>query len=173
VTLDRKGFILTSEAADYNDVYNSIPMSSLRIMLRESIEYGFHFLALINSCYSGDFVRQAFGGVGPIEFQNPGAHAVLAAGQDEEAWANGAVGSGSVFFEKIFAALNGGAGHNGIVTVDDLGAYLRREVQIATNNQQHPIVTDLGPSGSRGGFFFFNRKVLPGVLALPKIESLK
>jgi hypothetical protein len=83
------------------------------------------------------------------------------------------VGTGSIFFEKFFAALDGRAGRDGIVTVDDLVAYLRREVQISTDQQQNPLPGDLSKNGSLGGFFFFNRRPLVEQRMLPAWNDAK
>ena len=70
------------------------------------------------------------------------------------------VGPGSVFFEKIFAGLDGAADkfpQDGVVTFDELAAYLRSEIPLATNGIQVPVVGDISRNGSEGEFFFLNR----------------
>jgi hypothetical protein len=49
-TVDNKGYILTADARNFGDTYNSIPMATLRVMFQEVVDSGFHVLALINAC---------------------------------------------------------------------------------------------------------------------------
>ena len=167
-TQNDKGYLLTSDAVSLNDTFHAIPMTTVRANFQQVIDAGHHVLALINACYSGEFIKRSFGGDQHFIPRYPGAHAITAGGTRELTWHDGSVGTGSVFFEKFFAALDGRAGRDGIVTIDDLAAYLRREVQITTEQNQNPLPGDLSRDGSLGGFFFFNRlplveaKVLPG-----------
>jgi lytic murein transglycosylase len=173
-TENEKGFLLTSEAANLNDTFNAIPMTTVRAMFQQVIDNGFHVLALINACYSGDFVRRSFGDR-DRQFipRYGGAHAITAGGTKELTWHNASIGTGSLFFEKFFAALDGRAGRGGIVTVDELAAYLRREVQISTEGNQNPLAGDLSKDGSLGGFFFFNRLPLVEAKMLPSWDSVR
>jgi hypothetical protein len=82
-TVNNKGYILTTEARDFADTYDSIPMATLRVMFQEVVDSGFHVLALINACYSGDFLRRSFGGDKHFIPKNPGAHAITAGGSNE------------------------------------------------------------------------------------------
>ncbi len=72
-------------------------------------------------------------------------------------------GPGSIFFEKLFAGLEGRAdsmpagGGDGVVTVDELASYLKYEVQVSTDQNQNPQFGDISKNGSLGGFFFLNR----------------
>jgi hypothetical protein len=165
-----RGYILTSSAKDLTDTFNSIPMGTLRAMFQQDVDAGHQVLALINACYSGDFIKRSFGEVQFVP-KHSGAHAIVAGGSNELTWHDGSVGSGSIFFEKFFAALDGRAGRAGIVTVDELAAYLKREVQIATDQRQNPIPGDLSRDGSLGGFFFFNRLPLIDKQMLPKWDT--
>jgi len=171
-TQNGRGYLLTSEASNLTDTFNSVSMVTLRAMFQQVVDSGFHVLALINACYSGDFVKRSFGDVHFIP-RHAGAHAITAGGTKELTWHDGSVGTGSVFFEKFFAALEGRAGKGGIVTVDDLAAYLRREVQISTDQQQNPLPGDLSRDGSLGGFFFFNRLPLIEQKLLPRWDAAK
>jgi WD40 repeat protein len=154
----KRGYILTSKARSLDDQYNSISMSLLHAMFQDIVAEGYDVLVLINACYSGEFLARPFGSV--YRPTNPGAHAIMAGGPAELTWQLDDVGSGSVFFEKILAALDGRAGSGGIVTVPDLIAYLSREIPIATSDAQHPFFGDLSVNGSLGSFFFYNRTIL-------------
>jgi hypothetical protein len=105
MTEKTRGYLLTSAARSLDDKYNSISMSTLRTMFQEVVDSGFHVLALINACYSGAFLSRPFGAQAEYVPRNPGAHAITAGGTNELSWHNGDLGSGSVFFEKFFAAL--------------------------------------------------------------------
>jgi tetratricopeptide (TPR) repeat protein len=172
-TVNNRGYLLTSEARNLSDAYNGIPMNTVRAMFQQVVDSGFHVLALINACYSGDFLRRSFGGERRFIPKYGGAHAITAGGTGELTWHDGSIGTGSVFFEKFFAALDGRAGRDGVVTVDELSAYLRREVQISTDQQQNPLPGDLSRDGSLGGFFFFNRRPLIEAKVLPDWDSAK
>ncbi len=89
------------------------------------------------------------------------------------AWHDPTVGSGSIFFEKLYAALDGRATSRPIVTFYDLVAYLQREVRFATDASQHPMPGDLSPHGSLGSFFFFNRRPLVEDHILPDWDATK
>ncbi|HEY6254480.1 MAG TPA: hypothetical protein VIY51_01680, partial [Xanthobacteraceae bacterium] len=143
--------LLTSDATSLSDPYNIIPMATLRTMFQEVVDTGFDVLALINACYSGAFAQRPFGqnNAGYVP-RNPGAHAILAGGTGELTWHKGEVGSGSVFFEKFFAALDGHAGNGSTITVHELAAYLQREVSLATNQGQNPLSYDISRNGSAG-----------------------
>jgi tetratricopeptide (TPR) repeat protein len=171
-TVNNRGYILTSEARNLSDNFDGISMTTLRAMFQQIIDSGFHVLALINACYSGDFLKRSFGDTHYIP-RYAGAHAITAGGTQELTWHDGSVGTGSIFFEKFFAALDGRAGGGDIVTVDDLAAYLRREVRISTDQQQNPLPGDLSRDGSLGGFFFFNRRPLVERKVLPEWDSAK
>jgi Caspase domain len=173
MTENGKGFLLTSEAVSLSDTFNAIPMTTVRAEFQQVIDAGFHVLALINACYSGDFIKRSFGDDKHFIPRYGGAHAITAGGTKELTWHDASVGTGSVFFEKFFAALDGRAGRGGIVTVDDLAAYLRREVQISTEQNQNPLPGDLSRDGSLGGFFFFNRRPLVEEKVLQRWDQTK
>jgi hypothetical protein len=89
-------------------------------MFQQIIDSGFDVLALINACHSGGFMtRLSFGPPPPFIPKNPGAYAITAGGSQELAWHSAAIGTGSIFFEKFYAALDGRVGHNGIVTAEE------------------------------------------------------
>ncbi len=173
ISINGRGYILTSDADNFTDFFNGIPMATLRVMFQQAVDSGHHVLALINACYSGDFIRRSFGEERRFVPRYPGAHAITAGGTKEKTWHDAVVGTGSLFFEKFFAGLDGRIGKDGIVTVDELAAYLRREVQISTDQTQNPLPSDLSQHGSLGGFFFFNRLPLVEAKLLPPWDSLK
>src|SRR5260370_1450344 len=115
IVVNDEGYILTSDAQNFSDTFNSISMATLRAMFQQDVVFGFHVLALINACYSGDFLRVSFGDKHFIP-KYPGAHAITGGGSNELTWHDRTVGSGSVFFEKLYTALDGGVGRDGIVT---------------------------------------------------------
>jgi hypothetical protein len=154
-----KGYLLTSAARSVADRDNVIPMFTVRAMFQEVVDSGFHVLALVNACYSGAFFRKPFGSRDYVP-RNPGAHAITAGGTNEQTWHQGDLGSGSIFFEMFFAALDGRASQESIVTVNELTAYLQRHISSFTDQTQNPLGSDLIPIGSTGGFFFYNRALL-------------
>jgi Caspase domain len=171
---NEKGYLLTSQAEHLEDTNNSIHMSTVRSYFQHDVESGFHVLAMINACHSGEFIKRPFGNEAKrLIPRNPGAHAITAGGSKERTWHDASVGSGSIFFEKFFAALDGRSGDGPIVTVDDLVAYLRREIRISTDQTQNPLSGDLSRDGSLGGMFFFNRRPLVERKELPNWNSAK
>ena len=155
------GYLLKNTARNLSDKNNSIPLKVVRVLFDEVIESGHHVLALINACYSGSFIKRSLGRQKAYFIPvNPGAHAITAGGSGELAWADPEIGEGSIFFEKLFAGLDGRADYSndGIITVHELSGYLRQEVQIFTDQSQNPQVSDISKHGSLGEFFFLNRK---------------
>ena len=155
------GYLLQYNASAFDDFGRSIDLESLRSQFYRIIHFGHHVLVLINACHSGSFLKRGFGEHRFVP-KHPGAHAITAGGSNEIAWHDPNVGAGSVFFEKFLAGLNGQAdgfppGGDGVVTVNELAAYLRQEVQISTEHHQNPQAGDISPDGSRGGFFLLNR----------------
>ena len=160
-------YLLTSKATSLQDRGNSINLRNLRILTDEVVQAGHHVLVLLNACYSGAFLTRSLGGERFVS-QQRGAHAITAGGSAERTWHDPLVGSGSVFFEKLFAGLDGpadslpkrqsGPSGDGIVTVDELVAYLRQEVPPSTDMKQNPQAGDISRDGSLGGFFFLNRR---------------
>jgi hypothetical protein len=47
---------------------------------------------------------------------------------------------------------------DGIVGIEELYAYLRSEIQLATNQKQNPQIGDITRDGALGGFFFLDRR---------------
>lgn len=155
------GHLLFPAARHLKDAARGLALDQLHLYLQESVKAAHHSLVLINSCYSGAFRQQPYGG-GMIP-QQPGAHAITAGGSREKAW--GSHAGGSIFFEKLIQGLGGdadtlpvrgGVHGDGIVTVEELFAYLKTEVQISTDQRQNPQLGSLRRD-SPGSFFFFNR----------------
>ena len=133
----------------------------MRALIDEVVRSGYQVLVLLNSCYAGAFLTNtSFGG--RYLPKHPGAHAITAGAANERTWSDSRIGPGSVFFETLLAGLGGAAdrfpeGGDGIITATELYAYLRREVQISTDQKQCPQLGDLSAKQSEGEFFFLNR----------------
>lgn len=159
-----RGFLLTSAATSRADRVNRIDLEVVRTLLGPVIDSAEKVLVLINSCHSGVFLgRKPFGpnsGSGPFFPGDRGAHAIMASRANESSFHLDNVGPGSVFFEKIFAALEGVADtapRDGVVTYRELFTYLHSEIPYVTNFSQNPVEGDISRNGSVGEFFFFNR----------------
>ncbi len=156
-----RGYVLTNGATSFTDKRNAVDLATIRTDLNSDIEAGYQVLALINSCNGGAFLTRTSFGNAYIP-KHPGAHAITAGASSERAWSDKAVGSGSVFFEKLLSGLGGAAdripdGGDGIITVSELYAYLRQEVELSTGQDQNPQLGDLSANQSEGEFFFLNR----------------
>ncbi len=161
MTQNAQGFLLKSSARNLNDKENSINLSVLKLYINDVITSAHHTLVLLNSCYSGSFLKRSFGENILIP-KNPGAHAITAGGSAELSWHYPELGKGSVFFEKTIAGLEGVADNNlnGIITSFELASYLRNEIQSSTDQDQNPHFGDISSNGSSGEFFFFNKNLL-------------
>jgi Caspase domain len=167
ITEGNAGYLLTSSARNMQDKGSSINLNIVRDLVDSTVEAGHQVLVLINACYSGAFLRRPFG---PTRYvpKNPGAHAITAGGAKELTWHDPRLGEGSVFFEKLLAGLGGqadsspvnpdGSRGDGIITVDELAAYLKQEIRISSDEHQNPMDGDISKNGSMGGFFFLNRQ---------------
>ena len=165
---DGNGYLLTNAAHTLSDRGNSVALKLVRDLIEEDVDAAFHVLVLINACHSGTFLKRSFGGNSHLLSRNPGAHAITAGGSSEPTWSDPTLGTGSIFFEKFFAGLDGhadiwpenqdGSRGDGIITVDELATYLKAEVKYETDERQNPLVGDLSRNGSLGGFFFLNRR---------------
>lgn len=163
-----KGYLLLNTARNLSDKQNSLNLSNLRILIDEVVESGHQVLVLLNSCYGGAFLRRSFGGTKKFIPRNPGAHAITAGGSSEKVWHDPEIGEGSIFFEKLFAGLDGradifpkhtdGRSGDGLITVDELATYLKLEIQIFTDQKQNPQPGDISRNRSLGSFFFLNRR---------------
>lgn len=168
MTEGSSGYLLKNTARSLTDKANSINLGVVRVFVDEVVRSGHHVLVLLNACYGGAFLRRSFGGPKRLIPRNPGAHAITAGGTGEQTWHDPKAGEGSVFFEKVFAGLDRRAdsSEDGLIGVYELFSYLKREVQIFTDQDQNPQIGDLSKHGSKGEFFFLNRdrQVAKGVL---------
>ncbi|MCI5157678.1 MAG: hypothetical protein D3906_04420 [Candidatus Electrothrix sp. AUS1_2] len=163
MTENNTGYLLKSTARDLHDRRRAIKVDVLKDYIDEVVVTGHHVLVLLNSCYSGTFLRRSFG-KNRLFPQYPGVHAITAGGSGEAAWHDGRLGPGSVFFEKIFAGLRGNADRavgdskpDGIITAHELGSYLIDEIRLFSRQDQNPQMGDISLHGSRGEFFFLHR----------------
>ena len=118
-------------------------------------------LVLVNACEAGAFRgRTAQGKPLPFDPEGKDAYAIMSSRASEQSLQLAEVGTGSVFFEKFFAALGGAADKNpadGIVTFRELADYLHSEVRFVTNAQQNTVEGDISRDGSTSEFYFLNR----------------
>lgn len=160
-----RGFVLTSQAHSMNDDTYRIDLEYLRSFLNPDIDAAEKVLVLINACHSGAFLgRKPFGGgFNPLEPGARGAHAIMASRANQQSLSDSNVGPGSIFFEKIFAGLNGPADispQDGVITFHELATYLHKEIPYVTRGQQTPMDGDISRNASEGEFFFLNRSRL-------------
>jgi len=163
----KQSYLLKSNAKHIRDKLGSINLSSLRPIVDDIADRAHHMLFLLNSCNSGSFLDQSFGGRHIPK--KKGAHAITASGTAQLSWHLDQVGSGSVFFEKVLEGVRGEADklpEDGIVTSRELSDYVTHEVAAVTNDTQNPDIGDLRPNNrqSAGSFFFirsrnFNKKI--------------
>ncbi|HUQ95825.1 MAG TPA: hypothetical protein VM120_29375, partial [Bryobacteraceae bacterium] len=184
ITEGSAGYLLTSAADSMQDKRNSINLDSIRVLVDSTVDAGHQILVLINACYSGAFLRRSFGSNTYVP-KYPGAHAITAGGAKEQSWHDPRLGEGSVFFEKLFAGLDGqadiapvnpgGTRGDGVVTVDELATYLKQEISISSDQHQNPMAGDISKNGSLGGFFFLNRQrqVTQGIVKHWNAKKLK
>lgn len=155
-----RGFLLTSSATSKTDPLNRIDLNVIRSLLTPDIDAAEKLLVLINACQSGAFLGRNSFGANPLGPGDRGAYAILASRKTQLSLSMSSVGPGSVFFEKIFAGLNGIADKSpsdGVVTYHELDTYLRSEIPYVTNGTQLPMEGDISRDGSVGEFFFLNR----------------
>jgi TPR repeat protein len=171
MTQNKNSYLLKNTARNLTDKDNAINLLILKVYIDEVVSAGHHVLVLINSCYSGAFLKRTFGERTFIP-KYPGAHAITAGGSGELAWHDPEMGTGSVFYEKIIAGISGIADTepNGIITAFELASYLRREIQVFTDQLQNPQVGDISKHGSQGEFFFLNREKQVAQRIVPELE---
>jgi hypothetical protein len=167
MTDEGRGYLLTSDARSLSDKENSINLTVVRSLADEVVDAGYHVLVLLNACYGAAFISRPFGDH-RLTDREPGAHAITAGGTGQLTWHLPSVGTGSVFFEKFLAGLGGQAdiyprkadetAGDGIITVEELVAYLKEEVKISTDYKQNPQDGDISRNGSLGSLFFYSRR---------------
>lgn len=159
MTENNKGYLLKSTARSLDDKGHAIPVKVLKVYIDEVVAAAHQVLVLLNSCHSGVFLKRPYGKLLLLP-KYPGAHAITASGPSELAWHIEEVGSGSIFYEKLLAGISGiaDAEKDGIVTSHELYSYLRREIQLVSNQDQTPQMGDISLHGSRGEFFFLKRE---------------
>ncbi len=170
IQVDGSSYLMTIHSKSFKDAIRSVDMGELRIKLDKSINAAYQSLVLLNSCYSGAFVHDRSFGDSPFLPLGPGAHVITAGGAEEKVYADSSIGSGSFFFEKVLAGLDGSADSlptryneasgDGVVTINELAAFLAHEIQNRYGNRVNPILRDLR-SVSQGGFFFFTPSADP------------
>ncbi|BFU95903.1 MAG: hypothetical protein NTNFB02_26250 [Nitrospira sp.] len=156
----QRSYLVESNARNLRDREHSINLGHVKEWIDEVVDAGHHVLVLLNACYSGAFLKRGFGEGSHYVPKYAGAHAITAGGTKEQAWHDPSIGDGSIFFEKLFAGLEGRADtlpRDGVVTVDEIATYLKYEVTISTDQTQNPQFGDISKNGSLGGFFFLNR----------------
>ena len=177
---DPNGYLLESVATSMTDKGNAIDLTQLRAFFPSIVKNGHQVLVLLNACHSGAFLQRSFGFKEQVFPKLSGAHAILAGGAKELTWHDTNVGTGSVFFEKFFAGLDGradaypeigGKRGDGIITVSELATYLSEEIRIASGERQNPRFGDISKDGhDGGGFFFLSRRVQIDRGNIPKID---
>ncbi|NKL74803.1 hypothetical protein GFM09_37485 [Rhizobium leguminosarum bv. viciae] len=164
-----QGYLLTSNAVDFDPSHNydaRISFATLRAYFQEVVNSGHQVLALINACFGAEFNQSSFsfGPDKPLRPTKPGAFSITAGASQELTWSDQNFGisegrRGSVFFEGIFAGLDGAADklpQDGIIDVRELYTYLHSTISRFSDERQNPTGGDLVPTGSAGGFYFLN-----------------
>jgi hypothetical protein len=161
---------VTIDPHSYNDLSNAIDLDELKILMKPTINRATHFLVLLNSCKGGYFIEHAsFASYGPSALDARGAHGITAGGRKNNVHALENVGSGkgSVFFEMVFAALDGsGVNLNGVSFADpaatdgilnsiQLATFLSSTVEKVEDYKFGPQIGRLNPRAGDEGYFFF------------------
>ncbi len=137
-----------------------------------------HIMLILDACYSGlltakrsavfgefgyDWIAGGFGSedAALAEFIRLGSNKaieVITAGSEDETVLDGGPGGHSFFSGTLIQGLTTGQADlvmDGIITSQELGAYLAHEVQIATQGKQHPAYSKLpGHEAERGLVLF-------------------
>lgn len=157
-------YILKRGAKSLDDKRQSINLGVLRELIMDTVKESFYTLILINSCNSGAFHIHPYSNLKMGVPKLGGAHAITASGTQQKAWHLGSEGSGSVFFEKLFKALEKRRADkypdpdgDGLITIDELAIYLKSQVRFATKDSQIPRMSSLSKDSGQG-FFFFDRE---------------
>jgi lysozyme len=128
---DGRGYLLTTDALDLDDIRNSINLRKIRAMLDEVVYNGHFVLVLVNACYAADLHGRRGFGEGRYWPKLEGAHVITAGGTGEPTWHDPSLGAGSIFFETLLAGLDGRADYNGegIISFKELDAYLTDKIK--------------------------------------------
>lgn len=154
----KKGYIIPADADLSNYAANAISMEQIKEL--SNLLPAKHILYAMDSCYSGIGLARAMGpdpGLGGYLRKVASMRTVqmvTAGGQGEQVVEKEGHGLFTRFFLR---AIEGEADVNkdGVVTGTELGAYLRPQVSIASNNAQTPL---FGRLEGEGEFLFFVMK---------------
>jgi hypothetical protein len=159
----------TIDPQNWSDLDRSIDLQELKVLMRPTIYEATHFLALLNSCKGGYFLEGGPASFGPTSVLDAkGAHGITAGGKRNNVYARPNIGSGkgSVFFEMLFAALNGSgvnlngtlfpdpAADNGILSTVKLATFLNSTIEKIEDYKFGPQMGTLDPKKGDGYFFF-------------------
>jgi hypothetical protein len=159
ITDGSSGYLLESTAESLDDRNNALDLSIVHVLVQHVVNAGYQTLVLLNACYGGAFLKNSFTPSRSIP-KKPGAYAITAGGSRERTWSDPSVGKGSLFFETVFKGLAGAAdlAGDGIITAEELAAYLKKQIQIFTDQSQNPQSGNLLVDDEHvGSFFFLNR----------------
>jgi hypothetical protein len=159
----------TIDPHNYADLDKAMDMEELKVLMKSTIREATHFLALLNSCKGGYFVEGGSFTFGAGALEARGAHGITAGGRENYVHAKPNVGSGkgSVFFEMVFAALNGSgvnlngvnftdpAAENGILNAIKLANFLYSTIEKIEDYRFGPQMGRLYPASQGEGYFFF------------------
>ena len=151
----KKGYIIPVDADVSNNSYTAISMEQIREL--SNLISAKHVLYIMDACYSGLGLARSGGldpGIGGYLRKVASMRTVqmiTAGGQQEQVVEKEGHGLFTRFFLR---AIEGEADINndGVVTGTELGAYLRPQVSIASNNAQTPL---FGRLEGEGEFLFF------------------
>jgi len=159
ITDETSSYLLQSSAKDLHDASAALDLNVVHALVQHVVRSGYQVLVLLNTCYGGAFLKLSFTPTRPIP-RNPGAHAITAGGSRERSWQDPSVGDGSLFFETLFKGLGGPAdtAGDGVITYDELSAFLKKQIQGFTDQRQNPQSGYLIQDDEHiGSFFFLNR----------------
>ena len=139
ITDGSSGYLLQSSAENLNDKNSALDLNVVHALVQHVVRAGHQVLILLNACYGGAFLKMSFTPTRYIP-RKPGAYAVTAGGSRERTWHDPSLGKGSLFFETLFRGLGGPADYagDGVITADELAAYLKKQIQVFTDQNQNP-----------------------------------
>jgi TPR repeat protein len=170
ITDGASGYLLKSSAGGLGDKNNALDLSVVHALVQHVVRSGHQVLVLLNSCYGGAFLKNSFTIARPVP-RKPGAHAITAGGSRERTWADPSLGKGSLFFETLIKGLGGPADSagDGVITYDEIAAYLKKQIQGFTDQNQNPQSGSLVVDDDHvGSFFFLNRARMVSNGIVPK-----